>query len=232
MDAEQVQCDEIWGFCYAKRSNVPHATSPPKGAGDVWVWTSVDTDSRLLIAWDTSPNRGPEYATRFMLGLRSYLAAVDEAFRGDVDYAQLVKHYNKKHYPRAADDEGHYNPPDQEFTTKTLITGNPVKERVNTSYVERHNRTMRMATRRFTRLTDAFSKKPENHRHAIAFYAVWYNFIRVHPSVKTTPAVAAGVVDAPMDMHWMINLIEGGVQTRIMRKRLTRKVKVTEKVAA
>ena len=238
IDAEQVQCDEMWSFCHTKDRNLSTSGVAPPEAGDVWIWTSIDTDSRLLINWDTSPNRGPQYATRFMRGLqarltkrvqlstdglRSYLTAVDEAFRGDVDYAQLVKHYNKKQRPRINDDD-HFSPPEQEFTTKTLVLGNPIKEKVNTSYVERHNRTMRMAIRRLTRSVDAHSKKLENHRCAIAFYAVWYNFIRVHSSLKTTPAVAAGLSDAPMSMHWMIDLIEGRVQTRIVRKRLMRKV--------
>ena len=201
------------------------------------VWTSLDHASKLFINWDTSPTRAPEHATRFMKnlqsrlttrvqlstdGLHSYLTAVQESFGRDVDYAQLVKHYNRKQRPQR-DDDYRYSPKDQEFTTRTIILGNPNNEKINTSFVERHNLTMRMAMRRFTRLTNAYSKKLSNHRHMLALYSVWYNFVKHHSTIKTTPAVAAGIADQRRDLNWILDLVDGRVRMPSGIKRSMRK---------
>ena len=142
-----------------------------------------------------------------------------------MEYTQVVKHYNRKQYPRT-DDEGHFSPPEQSFTTKTIITGDPDPDRTGTSIVERHNLTMRMAMRWFTRLTNGFSKKPENHKHTVAFYSVWYNFRRKHMSLKTTPAVAAGLMKEPKSTRWIVDIIDGKVPIKahpVPRRNATRR---------
>jgi IS1 family transposase len=202
----RVQCDEIWSFTGAKQKNVAAMKKPIDGAGDTWTWTALDSDSKLIISWLVGGRDG-EYALAFMDdvkerlanrvqlttdGHKAYLNAVEEAFGADIDYAMLVKMYGEpegKQVPQ----ERRYSPAVCTGARKTRIEGEPDLAHVSTSHVERANLTMRLANRRFTRLTNAFSKKFENHVHMVALYTVWYNFIRVHKTLKMSPAMAAGV---------------------------------------
>jgi len=216
--ASRIQCDEIWSFTYAKAKNVAKAKAAPEGAGDVWTWTGLDADSKMIVSWLVGGRDG-SYAMEFMDDLakrlanrvqlttdghRAYLEAVEGAFGDDVDYAQLVKLYGAA--PESA--KGRYSPAECIGARKERVTGNPDREHVSTSYVERQNLTMRMSMRRFTRLTNGFSKKVENHCHALALYFVHYNFCRLHKSLKVTPAMAAGVSDTLHDMEWIVGLID------------------------
>ena len=221
--ATRVEADEIWSFCYSKQKNVPGVVGRPDYAGDVWTWTAIDRDSKLLISWAVSPGRGTEYAIEFMDNLRSrlanrvqlttdghraYLDAVEGAFGGDVDYAQLVKRYGSSQ-DRKDSPQNRYSPSECTGATKTRIMGNPDYDSVSTSIVERHNLTTRMSLRRFTRLTNAFSKKLENHLHSLALYFVWYNFCRSHKTLKGhTPAMAAGLTEARYSLKWIVELID------------------------
>ena len=202
--ARRVQVDEIWSFSYAKQKNVAHAKAPPDGAGDTWTWTAIEADTKLLIAWLVG-GRDSEYAIAFMDELRerlanrvqltsdghkAYLEAVEGAFGGDVDCAQLVKLYGAA--PESM--KGRYSPAECIGGRKERIEGSPDPKHVSTSYAERQNLTMRMQMRRFTRLTNAFSKKFENHMHMVALYTVWYNYVKQHKSLKgLSPAMASGL---------------------------------------
>jgi IS1 family transposase len=202
--ASRIECDEIWSFCYAKQRNVSKAKDAPQEAGDVWTWTAIDADSKLIVSYLIG-GRDADYAMEFMDDLRArlanrvqittdghhaYLEAVEGAFGGDVDYAQLVKIYGQ-----GPEGQRRYSPPECIGARKRRVEGNPDMGHVSTSYVERQNLTMRMSMRRFTRLTNAFSKKYENHVHAIALYFMHYNFCRIHKSLRVTPAMAAGITD-------------------------------------
>jgi len=218
--AQHVQCDEIWSFVYAKDKNVAEAKAAPDGAGDVWTWTAIDRDSKMILAFEVGDRSGvtaldfmtnlrARLATRVQLttdGHKAYLEAVEGAFGGDVDYAMLVKLYGD-----ATGQKGHekkYSPAECTGARKELISGYPVKEMVSTSHVERQNLTMRMGMRRFTRLTNGFSKKLENHLHMLSLYFVHYNFVRMHKTLKMTPAMAAGVTDTLHDMTWLVGIID------------------------
>jgi len=202
--ASRVQVDEIWSFTYAKEKNVPTAKDAPEGAGDTWTWTALDADSKLIVSYLVG-GRDSEYAMWFMDDLaarlanrvqltsdghRAYLEAVEGAFGADVDYAQLVKLYGN-----APGERGRYSPAAVTGIKKKVREGNPDMADVSTSYVERQNLTIRMHMRRFTRLTNAFSKKVENHAHAVALHMMYYNFVRIHKTLRVTPAMAAGVSD-------------------------------------
>ncbi|TPM03635.1 DDE-type integrase/transposase/recombinase [Mesorhizobium sp. B2-3-11] len=204
--SKRVQCDEIWSFTGAKQKNVAGMKKPVDGAGDTWTWTALDSDSKLIISWLVGGRDG-EYALAFMDdvkerlanraqlttdGHRAYLNAVEEAFGADIDYAMLVKQYGEPE-GKAVPQERRYSPAVCTGAVKTRIEGSPDLAHVSTSHVERQNLTMRMQMRRFTRLTNAFSKKFENHVHMVALYTVWYNFIKMHKTLKMTPAMAAGV---------------------------------------
>ena len=217
VQASKVQCDEIWAFCYAKQKNVAPAKTAPQGAGDVWTWTAIEADSKLILSWEVG-DRTSATAIEFMDDLRSrlanrvqlttdghraYLEAVEGAFGADVDYAQLVKLYGE-----APEGQRRYSPAECVGTRKRRVNGNPERKHVSTSYVERQNLTMRMGMRRFTRLTNAFSKKIENHLHMLSLYFVHYNFCRMHKSLRCTPAMAAGVSDTLRDMEWIVGLID------------------------
>ena len=218
--AQQVQCDEIWSFCYAKQKNVATASAAPEGAGDVWTWTAIDRDSKMILAFEVGDRSAAtardfmddltdRLATRVQLttdGYKAYLEAVEGAFGADVDYAILVKMYGE-----LSGQKGHerkYSPAECIGARKELISGHPVKERVSPSHVERQNLSMRMGMRRFTRLTNGFSKKLENHLHMLSLYFVHYNFVRMHKSLEMTPAMAAGVSDTLHDMAWIVGLID------------------------
>ncbi len=204
--ASRIQCDEIWSFCYAKAKNVPTAKDAPEGAGDVWTWTAIDADSKLMVSYFVGDRGGESamilmddlrarLANRVQLttdGHRAYLEAVEGAFGADVDYAQLVKLYGEL---GGNTPERRYSPAECNGTRKRRVEGNPDIAHVSTSHVERMNLSIRMQNRRFTRLTNAFSKKLDNHIHALALYFAFYNFCRIHKSLRVTPAMAAGITD-------------------------------------
>lgn len=220
VSASKVQCDEIWSFCYAKQKNVKAAKSAPEWADDVWTWTALDSDSKMILSWMVG-GRDAGYASEFMDDLRqrlanrvqlttdghkAYLEAVEGAFGGDVDYAQLVKLYGED---PSKSPERKYSPSVCTGTRKRRVEGNPDPAKVSTSHVERHNLTMRMSMRRFTRLTNAFSKKIDNHIHMLSLYFLHYNFCRQHKSLEgLSPAMAAGVSDTLHDMEWIAGLID------------------------
>lgn len=218
LNAKRIQCDEIWSFTYAKQKNVESAKAAPEGAGDTWTWTALDSDSKLIVSYLVG-GRDAGYAHEFMQdvadrletrvqlttdGYKVYLDAVENSFGNKVDFAQLVKIYGATHEST----KGRYSPAECKGTRKTAITGNPDFNEVCTSHVERQNLTMRMHMRRFTRLTNAFSKKFENHAHMVALYTVYYNFIKVHQTLRVTPAMEAGISDTVRNFEWIVGLIE------------------------
>jgi IS1 family transposase len=203
--ALRIQCDEIWSFTAAKQKNVAAMKAPVEGAGDTWTWTGIDADTKLIVSWLVGGRDG-EYAMAFMDDLRSrienrvqlttdghkaYLQAVEGAFGGDVDYAVLHKVYGNA--PESA--KGKYSPAECIGTQKHRIEGDPDLKHVSTSFIERSNLTMRMHNRRFTRLTNAFSKKFESHVHMVSIWTVWYNWLRIHKTLRVTPAMQAGLTD-------------------------------------
>jgi IS1 family transposase len=214
--SKAVQCDEIWSFSYAKNKNVKFAKAAPEGAGDVWTWTAIDADSKLIVSWhvgDRSAQTGASFlhdlkarlANRVQLttdGHKAYLKAVLDAGL-DADYAMLNKIFATDYAG-----VGRYSPPKCIGAIKQSIMGNPDMALVNTSFAERQNLTMRMSMRRFTRLTNGFSKKFENHCHALALYFVFYNFCRVHKTLGATPAMASGLIDRVMKMTDVVGLID------------------------
>lgn len=206
--SERVQCDEIWSFVYAKEKNSKELDND--GAGDVWTWTGLDPDNKLMISYLVG-QRDAECAKIFMGDLKSrlaskvqlttdghkvYVEAVEETFGDGVDYAMLVKIYGD-----SPEGERRYSGSECVGTKKTAITGNPDLNTVSTSHVERQNLNMRMGMRRFTRLTNAFSKKLENHFHALSLYFMFYNFVRIHKTLKVTPAMQAGLSDTLWSME-------------------------------
>jgi len=202
---KRVQCDEVWSFCYAKQRNVPTDKQGVFGYGDVWTWTALCADTKLIAAWMVGSRDGDaakafindlagRLANRVQLttdGHRAYLEAVEGAFGGNIDYSQLVKVYGASPKP----DQRRYSPSEFVCAAKHKVTGNPDVRHVSTSYVERQNLTMRMSMRRFTRLTNGFSKKIDNHMHAIALHFMYYNFGRIHKTLRVTPAMEAGITD-------------------------------------
>jgi len=218
MKAKRVQVDEIWSFTYAKQKNVADAKAAPEGAGDTWTWTAIDADSKLIVSYFVGGRDGEcamwfmddlsaRLANRVQLtsdGHRAYLEAVEGAFGADVDYAQLVKIYGAS--PDGG--KGRYSPADCTGIRKNRIEGNPDIDHVSTSYVERSNLTMRMHMRRFTRLTNGFSKKVENHAHAVALHMMYYNFVRIHKTLRVTPAMASGVSDRLWEISDIAALVD------------------------
>jgi len=199
-----IQCDEIWAFCYAKDKNVPEEKRGIFGYGDVWTWVAIDADTKLVPSFMVG-TRGSQTAKGFMDDLASrlanrvhlttdghrvYLQAVEDAFGNDIDYAMLVKLYGND-----GEAETRYSPAECIGCREIGITGRPDPKHVSTSYIERQNLTMRMNMRRFTRLTNAFSKKVENHVAMVAIHFMHYNFARIHKSLRVTPAMAAGIAD-------------------------------------
>jgi IS1 family transposase len=218
LTCKKIQCDEIWSFCYAKEKNVAEEMKGKLGFGDVWTWTAIDADTKLIASYLVG-DRTSIYARKFFDDLasrlanrvqlttdghRPYLTAVENSFGNDVDYAMLDKIYNAPPTDRTT----RYSPADCCGTRKTTIKGNPDMAHVSTSFVERQNLTMRMSMRRFTRLTNAFSKKIENHMHSVAMYMMFYNFCRIHKTLRTTPAMAAGVADHVWSLEEMVGLLK------------------------
>ena len=215
--AKRIQCDEIWSFCYAKQRNVVDAKAAPDEAGDIWTWTALDADSKLIVSYLIG-GRDAGYAEAFMQdvadrlanrvqlttdGHKAYLSAVEGAFGTDVDYAMLVKIYGEAPHP-----PGRYSPGICTGVKKASIEGRPDPKHVSTSYVERQNLTMRMQMRRFTRQTNGFSKKGLPHYHMVALYTAWYNFVRIHKTLRCSPAMAAGISDRLWSMDDVVALID------------------------
>lgn len=220
VEATHVQADEIWAFCYAKAKNVEKAKAAPEAAGDIWTWTALDRDTKMILSY-TVGDRSQGTAREFMFDLASrvagrihlstdghgaYLKAVSDAFAGEIDYAMLIKKYGDPTGTKGH--ERKYSPAECTGTIKEPIFGNPDMDAVSTSHVERQNLTMRMGMRRFTRLTNAFSKKAENHAYAVALHFMHYNFCRVHKSLRMTPAMAAGVTNRLWDVGDLVALVD------------------------
>jgi IS1 family transposase len=218
LTCQRLQLDEIWSFCGSKERNTK-AEKKAQGWGDVWTWTAIDADTKLIPSWLIG-KRDSECATEFVLDLaarlksrvqitsdghRAYVVAIEAAFGSDVDFAQLIKIYGK---PLGKDAETRYSPPECIGIETKIIIGDPDMGHVSTSYVERANLSIRMQVRRFTRLTNAFSKKLANHAAAFALYMMFYNFARVHQTLRVTPAMAAGVSDHVWDIEEIVGLLE------------------------
>jgi len=208
LPATRIECDEIWEFVYAKNRNVPDEHRDEFGYGDVWTWVALDPDTKLVASWLVGRRDGPD-AMAFLLDLaprlrnrvqittdghRPYIEAIEAAFGKDVDYAMLVKVYGQD-----PDADRKFSPPVVLSEEVRVITGTPDPDRISTSYVERQNLSMRMGMRRFTRLTNGFSKKVENHAAAVALHFMYMNYARPHKSLANpyprTPAMAAGLAD-------------------------------------
>ncbi|HEY0978543.1 MAG TPA: DDE-type integrase/transposase/recombinase [Flavobacteriales bacterium] len=218
VETKHMQCDEIWSFVYSKQKNVPEGMEGE--AGDVWTWTALDSDTKLMVLWFVG-SRDAQAAYEFLSDVRSrvstrmqltsdghsaYRSAVDAVFGRNIDFAQLIKIYGAP-----VGGKGHerkYSPAECTSTRTEVVMGRPNHEHINTSHVERQNLTMRMAMRRFRRLTNAFSKKVENHCHAIALHFVHYNFCRIHKTLRVTPAMEAGLTDDIMSIADVVKLVD------------------------
>ncbi|MGH8584310.1 MAG: IS1 family transposase [Gammaproteobacteria bacterium] len=220
LPCKRIQCDEIWAFCYAKQKNVPEDRKGVFGYGDVYTWTALCADTKLVPCWHIGrrdacaaslfvDDLAGRLAKRVQLttdGHKPYLNAVEAAFGADIDYAMLMKLYGDETSGHGA--ERKYSPGECCGTIKGVVVGNPAAEHVSTSYVERQNLTMRMGIRRFTRLTNAFSKKVENHMHAVSLHFMWYNFGRIHKTLRVTPAMEAGVSDHVWSLEEIAKIAE------------------------
>ncbi len=231
LPCKRVQCDEIWSFVYSKQKNVPQEMQDHFGVGDVWTWVAMCADTKIVPCWHVD-NRGAAAAKSFIDDLASRLAnrvqlttdghrvyadAVEGAFHGDVDYAMLVKIYGGDKCQ-----EKRYSPANYEGAKKQIMGGNPDQNHISTSYIERQNLTMRMSMRRFTRLTNGFSKKLDNHMHAISLHYMYYNFGRIHKSLRISPAMEAGITD-----HlWSLEEIAGLIPEEAPKKRGPYKKKI------
>lgn len=218
--ASRVECDEIWSFNYCKKAKLATAKAAPEGAGDAWTWTAIDADSKLIVSYliggrdadaaqDFMHDVADRLANRVQLttdGHGAYLSAVMGAFGIEVDYAQLVKHYGPT--IDVAGPERKYSPGLYVGSRKRRVLGKPIKALVSTSYVEKHNQTMRQHMKRFSRLTAAHSKKIENHVAMVALYTTWYNFARINSAVRMSPAMAAGLEQRLWDIGDIVKLIE------------------------
>ena len=215
LQCKRIQCDEIWSFCYAKQKNVPEDKKGIFGYGDVWTWVAICADTKIVPTFMVGSRNAPSakmfmddlagrLANRVQLttdGYRPYLTAVESAFAGDIDYAMLVKIYE------SSQEETRYSPAKCKGSERKKIVGNPDPKQVSTSYVERQNLTMRMCMRRFTRLTNGFSKKIENHAYHLALHYMYYNFARIHKTLRVTPAMEAGISDHVWSLEEIIGLI-------------------------
>lgn len=218
LPCQRVQCDEVWSFCYAKQKNVPADLQGQFGYGDVWTWTAIDAATKLICCWKIG-NRGASTAYSFIHDLaarlahriqlttdghRVYVDAVESAFGADIDYAMLIKIYGADR----VESEARYSPAGYMGCHTIPISGDPEAKHISTSFVERQNLTMRMQMRRFTRLTNGFSKKIENHGHAIALHFMHYNFCRVHQTLRVTPAMEAGIANHVWSIEELVALLD------------------------
>lgn len=216
LSCKRIQCDEIWSFVGAKAKNVPAEKLGEFGYGDVWTWVAMDADTKLVPCWHVG-RRGANAAYEFITDLasrlrhrtqlttnghRAYLEAVEAAFGCEIDYAMLIKIYGKEQ------EEIRYSPAQCVGAEKRVISGEPNEVHISTSYIERQNLTMRMSMRRFTRLTNGFSKKLENHIHAISLHYMYYNFCRMHKTLRCTPAMAAGVTKTLWNIEDMLKAVD------------------------
>lgn len=226
LTCKRIECDEIWSFCYARQKNVPEGKEDEFGYGDVWTWTAIDADTKLVPCWHVGRRDTPaaqlfmndladRLANRVQLstdGHKPYLYAVPRAFSyNKIDYGSIVKLYGAKRN----ENTGRYGPDKCTGTRKEVVSGRPNVKKISTSYVERQNLTMRMSMSRFARLSNAFSKKVENHMHAISLHFMYYNFGRIHQTLKCTPAMAAGVTDHV----WTLEEIAGLIPEPVAKKR-------------
>jgi IS1 family transposase len=216
LPCKTLQADEIWSFCYAKESNVPRLLKGTLGFGDVWTWTAICADTKLVPHWHIGrrdahnsnvfmKGLAPKLASHIQLttdGLKAYIKAVERAFGDDIDFSQLVKIYGQGPGP-----QGKYSPSECIGTTVNDISGKPEKRNVSTSFVERQNLTMRMGMRRFTRLTNGFSKKIQNLEYAVALHFMYYNFARVHQTLRVSPAMAARVTKKLWSIGDIVDLL-------------------------
>jgi IS1 family transposase len=215
LKCKRIQVDEIWQFVYAKEKNVPAEKKGQFGFGDVWTWVAIDADTKLVPSFMTG-NRDAKSATTFIEdlasrlasrvqltsdGLKVYVNAVEGAFGADIDYAQLVKHY------QSTQEETRYSPAKCVGCERVRVTGGPDPRYISTSFVERQNLTMRMIIRRFTRLTNSFSKKVENHAYAVAIHYMHYNICRIHKTLRVTPAMEAGLTDHVWTIEEMLGKV-------------------------
>jgi IS1 family transposase len=222
LPCKRIQLDEIWAFCYAKEKNVPEEKKGQPGYGDLWTWVAIDADTKLVPAWLVG-GRDSEYAHAFVMDLRKrlanrvqltsdghkpYLEAVEQAFGADVDYAMLVKLYGGSGEGEAGTAQRKYSPGECVGARKSTVAGSPDPEHVSTSFAERQNLTMRMAMRRFTRLTNGFSKKLSNHEASVALHFMNYNFCRIHQTLRVTPAMAAKVTDRLWEVEDVVALLD------------------------
>lgn len=217
LPCKRLQVDEIWSFVYAKQANVKTAKAAPPVAGDCWTWTAICAETKLVPSWLVG-TRDTDCAIRFIGdlasrlahrvqltsdGYRPYLEAVEHMFGGEIDYAQLIKTYGP-----TEEGERRYSPPAFVSCRQFLVSGNPDPKHISTSFAERNNLTMRMHMRRFTRLTNAFSKKVENHAHAVALHFMYYNFCKLHKAHRLTPAMAAGVTDKLWEVDDIVAIMD------------------------
>lgn len=215
---KRIQCDEVWSFCYAKQINVPIEKQGQFGYGDVWTWVAMCADTKLVPTWAIG-KRDSEAAKAFIYdlasrlvnrvqlttdGYRLYAEPIEDAFGGDIDYAMLIKLYGGSEDNKT---QKRYSPAVCTGTKTKKIAGNPDPEHISTSYIERQNLSLRMSNRRFTRLTNAFSKKIDNLMHSISLYYMYYNFCRIHTSLRVTPAMEAGITDHVWDLEEIAALI-------------------------
>jgi IS1 family transposase/lambda repressor-like predicted transcriptional regulator len=218
LTCKRIQCDEIWSFCYAKEKNVPEDHKGEWGFGDIYTWTAMCADSKLILSFLVG-KRTAKFASIFMGdvagrlknkvqlttdGHRPYLTAVEEAFGGDIDYAMLVKIYGED---KTKEGQRRYSPAECIGAEKFTVAGKPDPAHISTSFVERQNLTMRMSMRRFTRLTNGFSKKIDNLEYSVALHFMFYNFARVHKTLRVTPAMEAGLTDHVWTLEEIVNLI-------------------------
>ena len=218
LTCKRIQCDEVWNFCYAKEKNVPDGLKGKFGYGDMWTWVAIDADTKLVPCWLVG-KRDAGYAFEFINNLagrlanhvqlttdghKAYLMAVEDTFGTDIDYAMLVKLYSAPQEGR----EVRYSPANCIGARKEAVMGDPDMKHVSTSYVERQNLTIRMMNRRFTRLTNAFSKKVDNLKHSVALHFMHYNFCRIHKTLRVTPAMEAGVSNHVWGIGEIVDLLE------------------------
>jgi IS1 family transposase len=217
LSCKRLQIDEIWGFVGAKAKNADPVLKATGKAGDAWLWMATDAETKIVPCWHVGSRDGgaamefiddlaSRLANRVQIttdGHKAYLDAVDMAFGGEVDYAMLVKLYGP-----ASEGDRRYSPAECTGAIKTRVQGNPDLKHVSTSYAERNNLNVRMHSRRMTRLTNGFSKKMENHAHAMALHFLYYNFVRIHQTLKMTPAMAAGVTKRLWEMTDIVDVLE------------------------